>query len=194
MIDGQLWLFKKCDVNLTINPIAHSLYHQNADILGIAAEDVGEQQLLREAPYVYCCLSLSCLWPSQQICSIQPVWYCPTMPFSALHENLHSLSGWENPDWLELFSLLKHSIQRHSFQKHLHYFSSCHSRKTIHTLTVYHCCHKADSRWGTLLAAILLVIIPLQPEDRQNQLQPSHLTMHHFHWVLFSSNRNCAVQ
>ena len=45
-----------------------------------------------------------------------------------------------------------------------------------------------------LLAAISLVIIPLQPEDRQDQLQPSHLTMHHFHCFSFSSDRNCTDQ
>ena len=45
-----------------------------------------------------------------------------------------------------------------------------------------------------LLAAISLVIIPLQPEDRQDQLQPSHLTMHHFHHFSFSSDKNCTVR
>ena len=40
-----------------------------------------------------------------------------------------------------------------------------------------------------MLAAISLLIIPLQPEDRQDQLQPSHLTMPHCHCFSFSLTR-----
>lgn len=40
-----------------------------------------------------------------------------------------------------------------------------------------------------LLAPISCVIISLPPEDRQDQLQPSHLTMHHPHCLPSSFDR-----
>lgn len=157
---------------------------------GIAEADVGEQQHPREAPYVCSCLSFPCSRHPSKFDTTTLL--LPHQVFSAWHEN-HSLSGWENPYWLELFGLLK-QYPGHSFQRHLHDFSSCHRRKTIQTLTDF-CCHKEfPDEEPCLLAAILLVIFSLQPKDRQNQLLQTHLTMPHFHCSLFFCSFLCCDQ
>lgn len=123
VIDGQLWLFKMCDLNLTINHMPHGLYLQHSTIVTRICSWKWGAEGLREESWVYYCLSLPYLWPSLQICSIQPVWYFPTMPSSCSTWHLHSPSGWENSEWLQLLGLLKHSILGHNCRKHLHYFS-----------------------------------------------------------------------
>lgn len=126
---------------------------------GIAAADVGEQQHPREAPYVCSCLSLPCSRHPSKFDTTTLL--LPHRVFSAWHSNLHSLSGWENPYWLELFGLLK-QYPGHSFQRHLHDFSSCHRN----TNPDWFLLPQRVSWWGTLPAGSNLACYFFSPVKR----------------------------
>lgn len=66
--------------------------------LGFVAENVGKQGL-REAPYVQYTAAWACpvYDPPCRFVQYNQFDIAPQCPFSAPHENLHALPGWENP-------------------------------------------------------------------------------------------------
>ncbi len=92
MIDGQLWLFKKCHFNLTIHHLAHSLNLQNVAVLRRICCRRRRKHQTYTAAWACPVYDLPCRFVQYNQFDT-----APPCPFSAPHENLHALPGWENP-------------------------------------------------------------------------------------------------